>query len=319
MPRAFFSPSLPALVCLALAACDGGGRSGTVVEGPPGTELDKPGGGTFLLDPHGGGRRSRIHLLECAWGRLVDVHAIDARGEVVPLPAFEDMLVNESLQSDGVDYRLETNALTQRTRLVILRERNVPDTGTDTFLELLTAARVNLAPILPKPDDGSVGGPFSLVVRNACLSLRFDDLLEDDEDARLALGESVRLVTGYPPSQPFVARALFDPNFGGVVDGAFHSTRVLLDLTISEDEAARSQPALPINVLGLPASNVADERPNVSVRIATRTDPGSGFFRVLTNLSGAPMDRRDNGPFDGDAPTADVLRAMRAGRSDDGN
>jgi hypothetical protein len=298
--------------------CSGGG-SGGGFPGPTGIELEKPGGGTFFLDPHQGGAATRIHLVEAAWGRLVDVHALAPDGEVDPAPVFREMLVNETVQSDGLDYRLETNAITQRTRLVILRQRGPSAGGQETFEALLARARNNLPPIVPKADDGSAAGPFSLMARNACLSLRCDDLLEDGPLARLALGEMVRVLTGYPPETPFVARIFFDPNHGGIAGGAFHSTRILVDTTVSEEEALGGDPTLVINSLGLPASFPLDERPNVSVRLPSRPDPGSGVFSVLTNLSGAAMDLRSNGPIDLDVPTRDVVRALRAGRADDAN
>jgi len=260
-----------------------------------------------------------MHLAECEWGRLVDVHAIDPSGSTVPLPEFQDMLVADSVQSDGIRFRLETNAITQRTRLVILRQRGAPDAGNQTFEELLAQARSGLPPVLPKPDDGSVGGPFSLVARNACISLRFDDLLEDGAEARLALRETVRVLTGYPPSRPFVTRILFDPNHGGIAGGVFHSTRVLIDTSVSEEEAASAEFPLEVNPLGFPASFVGDDRANVSVRLAARTDPGTGQFSLLTNLVGSPLDRRNNGPVDSGSPTLDVVRALRSGRGDDGN
>src|SRR5262245_46417490 len=39
-----------------------------------GGELEKPGGGTFFLDPHHSGTGTVLHLAEMAWGRLVDIH-----------------------------------------------------------------------------------------------------------------------------------------------------------------------------------------------------------------------------------------------------
>src|SRR5262245_4253143 len=119
-----------------LAACGGGG-SGGGFDGIPGSEQDKPGGGTFLLDPHRGGQASRLHLLESQWGRLVDVHGLLEDDSVDPIPVYREMLIDEAIQTDALDYRLETNAITQRTRLVILRRRGEPDTGQGTFGSLL--------------------------------------------------------------------------------------------------------------------------------------------------------------------------------------
>ena len=311
--------SVAILACAGAAACSGGGGGGSAPTTAPGTEIAKPGGGTFFLDSHRGGRTSRLHLVECVWGRLVDIHGLDSSGDVDPAPAFRDMLVQETVQSDGLDYRLETNPITQSTRLVILRQRGAADAGNGTVEELLARARRLLSPVLPKPDDGSGAGPISLVARNACISLRFDDLLEDGPEARLALRETVRVVVGYPPSTPFLTRLKFDPNHGGIAGNAFHSTRVLVDAAVSAEDAAASEFPLQVNSLGFPASFVGDERPNASIRIPSRRDPGTGQFVLLTNLAGAPLERRGNGPVDDDAPTVDVVRALRAGREDDPN
>src|SRR5262245_53775425 len=99
MPALFPARRLcpPILACLGLAACGSGGSSGGAVA-PPGTELPKPGGGTFFLDPNGGGQASRMRLPEVVWGRLVDVHQLEASGGVDPVPVFRDMVINETVQ-----------------------------------------------------------------------------------------------------------------------------------------------------------------------------------------------------------------------------
>ena len=298
-----------------LSGCGSGGGSGSGFQGTPGQELDKPGGGTFFLDEHHAGTASRMHLVEMVQGRLVDVHGLLGDGSVDPEPAFRDLIVRESIQSDGLDYRLEVNPITQRTRLVVLRERGQPDTGSGTFEALLRSARSDLLPVIVSGDSGT--GVVSLVPRNACLSLRFDDLLKDGADEASELLDTVRVVTGYPPRTPFLARLLFDPNHGGTVNGAFHSTRVLIDFTISAEEADASPYELEINALGLPPSLPADSRASVSLRLPTHLDASAGIFARLENLAGAPLDRRGDGPVD--PVTLELVRAFRAGRSDDGN
>jgi hypothetical protein len=174
-----------------------------------------------------------------------------------------------------------------------------------------------MPPVLPRPEQGSA--PVSLVARNACLSLRFDDLLDDDLEARLALPETVRVLVGAPPATPFTARILFDPNHGGTADGRFHSTRILIDLTISGAEAAASDVPLLLNSIGLPASLPGDARASAALRFPSRLDPGTGQFRLLTNLAGGALDREGNGPLDPASPTLDIVRALRAGGRDDAN
>ncbi len=306
------------LLGLAAGGCGSGSGEGGF-GGSVGEELDKPGGGTFFLDEHRGGQASRVHLVDISWGRLVDVHQLDAAGAPDPMPVFRDMVIQENVQTDDVDYVLEINVITQATRLVILRRKGEPDQGGGTFEDLLAEAVAGLPPIVPKNDDGSASPPFSLVARNACLQLRFDDLLEDGAAGRAALAEAVKIITGYPPRQPFSARLIFDPNHGGLAGNAFHTTRVLVDLTVSEEERAASEIPLEVNLVGLPASLVGQSATNVSIRIPTREDPGSGQFELLTNLAGSALDTRNNGPVDDVAPTRDVVRAMRSGRVDDAN
>ncbi|MEQ1892705.1 MAG: Ig-like domain-containing protein, partial [Planctomycetota bacterium] len=301
---------------LLFGACGGGGGGGGDFQGPPGTEFDKPGGGTYFLDPHRGGAAARMHLAEVLWGRLADVHALLTDGSVDPEPEHRDLLIKESVQSDGLDYRLEVNPISQRTRLVVQRVRGAPDEGSGTFEALVARAKENLLPVLPR-DESSSTGVASLVPRNGTLALRFDDLLSDDDEQAEALIDLVRLQTGYPPSTPLNARLLFDPNHGGIAQGEFHSTRVLVDFAITAEEAADSPYELAVNALGLPASLPADSRANVSLRLPTRLDPSAGIFRLLTNLVGAPLDRRDDGPYD--PLRGELVRAFRSGRGDDGN
>ena len=66
-----------------------------------------------------------------------------------------------------------------------------------------------------------------------------------------------------------------DPNHGGVIGDEFHSTRVIVDCTISEVEAASFPIPLVPNSDGLPPSELNTPQPNVSVRIPTRTSFGT--------------------------------------------
>ncbi|HEX6882949.1 MAG TPA: hypothetical protein VF530_06185 [Planctomycetota bacterium] len=274
--------------------------------------LAKPGGGTFLPDPHQSGKGAALHLVEASWGRLVDVHDLGGDGAPSPVPCFRDLVVNEGFQSIPGLVTLETHPVTQRTRLVLHAKRS-----SELFAQLLDQALQDLAPVVPKFDDGRSAPPFSLVARNACLVLRFDDLLLDDAVAELALAETVQVWTGYPPSVPFAARLRFDPNHGGLANGAFHSTRVLVDFAVSAAEATEHPVPLPVAATGLPASLEDLDSASASVRVPTRIDLGSGQFRVLTNLAKNTLDPAANGPVDLLRPTADVVRGFRAGRGSD--
>lgn len=306
------------LPVLPLTSCGGGGGGGSSA-GNIGQEVAKPSGGTFFVDPNRGGSTTRLRLAEMFWGRLVDVHDVDANGLVNPEPAFRDFVISENVQSDGGSYLLDTNPITQRTQLVILRRRGFPDTGTGTFDSLLRQAARGLAPVLSK---GFVSAPpFSLVARNAALVLRFDDCLDDDDDALAALlGDSPTIQVEVGPDggrSPFRTRLLFDPNFGAIVGGGFHSTRVIVDMTVSVTEAAGLVSPRPVNSVGLPASTLTE--PNVVLRIPTRTDPAGGQFDLLTAFSGAPVSSSGNGPVDPSTVTRDVIRVMRAGNPTDTN
>lgn len=310
------------LLLAGLSACNlGTGGTETGQSGTVGSEADKPdGSGTFFVDENQGGGASRIHIQEMFWGRLVDVHDIDANGDAVVQPRFRNLAINENIQTDGVNYVLDTNPVTQQTRLVIQRQKGAADTGSGSFDSLLRAATSGMPPIAPLSDTATNGTP-SFIARNGCLVMRFDDLMDDSAEAVANLLETVRVLTDYPPTIPFSARIIFDPNYGGVASGAFHSTRLLVDTTVSEAEAAGSSVPLTINSLGLPVSlsTSTTRAPNVSLRIPTRVDFGSGQFSILTGLSGGPLATTQNGPIDFDVPTVDVVRAMRSGNAEDTN
>jgi hypothetical protein len=317
-------PSLTYLLLAGLAACHDGGGSAPA-EGPlahgnlrsaglPGLELPKPGGGTFFLDPHQGGTRASLHLTETWWGRRVDVHDADDQGTPSAQPRFRDFVVEQGILSNGVDYTLTSNPITNRERLVVHAKH-----GSTRFAELLAAATDGLPAVVPKKDDGSSAPPFTTMPRNGCLVLRIDDLLDDDAAAELDLASTVHVFTGLPQHVPFAARLRFDPNHGGLAGGAFHSTRVLVDLTVSEAEALAHPVPLPVNPLGLPPASLTSAFASASLRIPTRLDPGSGQFVLLTSLAGVPLDSGVDPAIDNLGVTRDVVRALRAGNSADAN
>ncbi len=280
-----------------------GGASG------PGPLLPKPGGeGSFFQDRHRGGNAHELRLEELVWGRLVDVHGLDAHGSIDPEPVFRDFLVGAAIQSDGADYLLVPSRATQLERLVVLRPR-----GTRDFAELAHAAERAAVVIPARAFDAPI---VATVPRNAALGLRFSDLLEDGSAAAGALSENVRVTLGDPPTVPFPARVLFDAHHGGIARGGFHSTRVLVDPAVTEFEAGELAAPLPIQPTGLPASaNGA----SFLLRLPARTDPGAGQFTLLTNLSGRALSTSANAPFDPASPTLDVVRAARAANDEDPN
>ncbi len=302
---------------LGVFGCNSGG-AGEEMTGVPGEEIEKPdGSGPFFNDVNEAGGASFLRIEEMVWGRLVNVHDVDGNGETNPVAVFRDFVISENVQSDPNRWLLETNQATQTTRLVILRTKGE---GTE-FVDLLEQASQGLSPILPKGDTPGTLPPFSFIARNAALMIRFNDLLLDDADAVDKLGENVLVRTDYPPTVPFTAnRILFDPNHGGLAgDGgsqAFHSTRVIIDMTVSAAEAADDL-KLTVNSLGLPASLVTTSQANVAVRIPSQVAPSATQFQVLTNLAGHGVATADHGPVDFDSPTLDVVRAMRSGNAQD--
>ncbi len=308
-----------ALLACASAACGGGGGGGSSAPAPAGTFRPKPEGGHYFADAHASGRASRLALVEILWGRLVDVHAIDANGETLSEPVLRDFVIGENVQNEPDDYVLETSPISQKSRLVVRRVLGEPDRGSGTFEALAQRASLGLVGVFPKSESVTDGRPFSFVARNAVLMLRFDDLLDDDEASVPELAQWVRVLSGYPPTTPTAPRILFDPNHGGVAGGRFHSTRLLIDVTVSETEAADSPVPLQLNSLGLPRSERMTQAANVSLRLPTRADPGSGQFSVLHNLSGGALDAAGSRPFDEASPTLELVRALRAGNVDDPN
>ncbi len=294
--------------CLALSlivGCAGGGGDGL------GTPIRTGEGDGFLVDPHKSGSPEPPQLLEITFGRLVDVHDVDDQNRVSALPVNRDFVINENLLTDGIDYTLETNPLTQGSRLIIHRTEGAEEVGNrGTYKDLLKRAERNLPNILPKGENDA--GPFSLIARNACLILRFDDLLDDDESASQFLQEMLRLSTSGPAPRPLEGRVIFDSNHGAEIAGEFHSTRVLIDLTISEVEALDMQQSLGLNPLGLPESDNAIPGANIVLKIPTRQVIGLQS-RVLRGLGGAALDISSHGPADFQSPTQDVVRAMRSG------
>lgn len=296
-------------------ACSGRDPADPGFSPTEGVLVAKPGGGYFLADPHRGGKETRLRLLDAGWGRLVDVHDVDEQGQASPIPVLRDVVIGESVRSDGTGLGLETNAVTHESRLIVRRPRNAPDSGAGTFASILDGATRSLSGFASKHDDGSASPPFSLVARDATLVLRFSDLLEDGPEARETLLEAVRLTVGYPPVTPMSARIVFDPSHGGIAEGVFHSTRVLVDFTVSEREALDLPGGVPINAAGLPASSQLTTQANASLHLPTRIEASIGRFVRLTNLAGRGLELA--GPVE--SATQDLVRAFRAGNSGDAN
>jgi hypothetical protein len=268
----------------------------------------------IIVDPNEGGSGSSLRLVEVRWGRLVDVYdSVDHDGNVqtpaVRSLVFRDFVVGQEVIGDGFNYALEVSPFTEKAELTILAERESAQ-----FEDLLRTAVVNLGFVAPTGLGPSFLPPYPLVPRNAAIVLRFSDLIDHGS----IQPATVKLSVGAPPTGPFDARIIPDPNHGALIpDGGgqfvFRTTRVIVDLTVSEAEAQGT--STPVNSVGLP-SGVSNTLVGALIRIPTRVDSDSGQFQILKNLAGKGLDASSNGPADTNA-TRDVLRAFRPGRSDD--
>ena len=280
---------------------------------------------TVQVDPNQGGQASALQIEEIHWGRLVDIYDAeddDKNPNTPPIRSLilREFLISENVISDGANYELVTNPFTDQAELTIFADfdsaaqaSGLPETQSERFKRLLEDTTVNLGFVSPVGTGSSFLPPFPLVPRNAALSIRVSDLL----DHASVNAQTVRVLTGTPSTQQFGARVLPDPNFGAFIENAgeieFHSTRILVDFTVSEAEKFTS--SAPVNSIGLPASTSALVT-NVTLRIATKPDAATAKFQVVRNVAGHALSFNNNGPSENNL-TADIIRNFRSGRSGD--
>jgi hypothetical protein len=276
----------------------------------PGTVLVNPANGKqFVVDPNSSGQASHIKLTGAFWGRLVDVY------DVNDVQQFEDYVIGDNIASDLINYRLDRNSITETETLTILFAAGTPE-----FQARLVDIDRNVQPLKKNGLNVLPTSILTAMPRNATLVLVFDDLLE----ASTITSKDVAVLTGYPPVLPYEARVVPDPSHGDLFDSdgdgtpEFHSTRVLLDMTVSQLEAQQSNPPLPVNSLGLPEAQVVDQ-PNVLIRVPTLLAPAIGQLSILSNLSGSGMSAGANTPIDSASVTLDVVRSLRSSSSDLGD
>jgi len=284
---------LPTVLAFGVAACGGSGSGGST-GGAIGSQNPYPDGTSWFTEENEGGKASELFIERMFWGRLVNVY--DFNGEL----QHRDYLIGEDIRSDGIDYQLEINAVTEQANLTILHPK-----GTASYAGAFSRLDQNLGPILTKGVEGDLP-PFSFVPRNAAIGVQFSDLIEPGTLSQA----TVRVLTGNPPSDPFEARLIVDPNYGGLFNGSFRPTRVLIDPTVSEIEAEGS--LTPINSLGLPSSKTT-QLANVGIEFPTQLDFGSGQFQLLTNPAGSALTSSDNGPVDFTSPSKPIQRGLRSG------
>lgn len=270
----------------------------------PAATNDADGQRRFIVGANTGGNGSVMKILAVEWGRIVDVYAtVPGVNNDEPVLIFDDFLAAAELDPaiTDPDFRpIERDIITGAEKLTINH-----DFGSAQFDVALDRLTENLQQVIDKSLDVSELPPFTAVSRNAAIAVTFDDLIE----ASTVTAESLRVEIGYPPSGEFSARVVPDLTRGDLVDGVFYTTRVLVDFTVSDLEAA--QLGTVANAVGLPEAQIVSQ-PNVVLRIPTRQVAGQQFV-LLRNLDGRVVSFNGNGSTDPFASSLDVVRAFRSG------
>ncbi len=304
----FTIASAPALfIGLLGAGCSSGHPTPVTSGAQAGTILAHPdtsiGSNTFVVDPNGGGQLDGLQITQLAWGRLANVR--DLHGDLQNT----DMVIGEDIRSDGIDFDLIVNPITEETTVKILHIADTP-----AYVQAFERLELGLTSAIDKSLDPSELPPFTLVPRNAALLVQFNDLLDSTTIHQVNL----RMVVGYPAASPFDYRLVMDRNHGDLFDAdgdgvqEFHTTRVIIDTTVSSVEASTTNPPLPINNLGLPGS-INQSQANTGLRIPTVRDSAVGQTTILTNLAGKGLSFGNNGSNDASVSTHDIVRALRSG------
>lgn len=298
------------LLAATLAACN----NTTTPKGgnlPVGTFATNPSTNReFIVDPNDGGRAPEMQLVQTYFGRLVRVVAFDGNNAEVVM--HENYVISPSDLGNGVDYEVRTSQITGDQTLVVFRDIS----NTIQLAQFRQIVKVLGDQLRIVSDNGFVGfGSYTMVPRNAAIVMQFSDLL----DPTTLTDQSVRVRVGIPTTLPFESRLLIDPNHGDLASfssgGApqFYSTRVIIDPTVSEPESFSTNPPLPVNTTGLPAS-VDQLLSNVQVRLATQSTSVSTDV-LLRNPTGHRLSQSGNGSIDFGVGTRDIVRAARAGGS----
>lgn len=287
-----------ALALLALSAACGSSSDSTVVTPDSSAPTSNGLGSYFLPKPHQNGQALDVAISGLEWGRLVDV--FDTTGDPQnPISlVFEDLLIDHSITDSTLDFTFKANPVTSKEFVVIAYPRESAE-FTSTLSELL-----DTQPVPPKGLGPNVLPPFTAVSRNAAVAINFNDLI----DPSTVNAQNILVLAGDPPVLPFEARIVPSLTHGALIDGTFHTTRVIVDFAVSGIESL-DDPSLGVNTLGLPSAQLVNS-PNATLRIPTKTAPGQ--FTVLTNLAGRPVNFAGAGPSDPSSPSLDVVRAFRS-------
>ena len=204
-----------------------------------------------------------MNLDNALWGRLVDV--IDSEGVLV----HSDVVVVESLYSDGVDYEFSNNILTQAEIMQILHPLD-----SDEFEHSMRRARAGLSSLKMKGMGDAP--PFAKVARNGAIRLEFTEHLDPVSVNR----STIQVMSGNPANFNNEVRYIVKDEYGP--DGEPVGV-VVIDAVISAKES--TEVGVPINGIGYPAS-LDQVSPSLCVRIPTRLDPLFGQNQILTSQDG---------------------------------
>lgn len=262
---------------------DGGESARAAPGGANGLLVDPASGALFVEAHHRDGRSTSLRLLATKWGRLVDVYDLDEATGARTL-RLRDVLIGEELGAAADECELSSSLVNGAEQLTIRHAF-----GSERFAAALAFVQAQCGVIEDRSFAPDELPPFSRVPRNAVIALDFDDLL----DAQSIHRASVALVGGDELDRALPARVWAAPSRGGLVDGVFHSTRVLVD---PRADAARA---------GLPAASTT-ARANIGLRLKSEA---RGADAAVRNLVGATLSKRSSGSSDG----SDVVRAFRSG------
>ncbi|MDA0666634.1 MAG: hypothetical protein O3A95_01030 [Planctomycetota bacterium] len=234
-----------ALPTLTLASC---GADGTGIGAGNGTGA--------------GSGKASLALEDMQWGRLVNV--FDLSGDLVQT----DVVIRESVQSDGIRYTLSQNPITQVEILTVLLTQ-----GTPAFEEALADARSGLTSLQAKSFDSP--GPFTKLARNGAIRLVFSEFLDptsvDRQTIQVLVGSSEESLSSLEVR--YVVKESVGQN--GEPVGV-----VILDPTISKIDS--QQLGIPENGIGFPESE-DQVTPNIKLRIPTKLNPFINQTLLLTN------------------------------------
>ncbi len=286
-----------------LSAAGPGGGSGLGSQANAGVpSVDR----LVIDDAHRGGQADAFQLQSVSYGRIVELWGETSQGGEVRVA--QEFVIGETFTGDGQSVELVTQPVLGIDRLFIHEAVDDRSGGRSRFLALAEAAALTTSPVSDAGADGS--GHLSVLPRNAAFVLQFNDLVE--ESSLTQLGAMLKL--GSPAIVNYEARLAAHDLIGGfdALTGAFHSTRIIVDFTLSAEEANRTASPFAVNPTGLPAGT-GGMAPDAVLLLPTVSLAGISSPLVSsggTHLGVSP------GSVDYASATQDLIRPFRIGSRD---